>query len=335
MDFGIPVNLEGKPNWSELREKFYTKYTYYEAKSVNLLEKLIQEFRSICQQVIFKSNYEQQAGLTEGSTLQLTELSVQNGQEGGLQIDPEVADRFYFNTNLLKFIRKTILFNNEHTWRAHVEELQEEINTKLTEDSGHPAYLPTALFPAGVWDKKLLLHVATQGIYSLGEFRLAATEEGAEITAEEYKDALWERIKFVCEFFKTQEDRSSIKKKKGEKGAIVAGLGSNGNGFGLSGAAGGPDGGKKKMKNNVATDEAGNIIYPMLVSSSLKLVAPGSMFFSDDQLKSKAESITIQSIISSPLDISAFEPTLLCSTKDKKQSTLVRSWMVGTNRCSE
>lgn len=276
MDFGIPVNIEGKPNWSELREKFYGKYTYYEAKSVNLLEKLIQEFRSICQQVIFKANYEQQAGLTDGSTLQMTELSVVNGQEGGLQIDPEVADKFYFNTNLLKFIRKTILFNNEHTWRAHLEEMLEEISTKLSEESGHPAFLPSGMFPPGVWDKKLLQHVANYGISSLGEFSFAAGEDGVEKAGEDYKDALWERIKFVCEFFKAQEDRSSVKKKKGDKGVLGGGLGANGTGFGLAGPGGVADGGKKKMKNNIATDDAGNIIYPMLISSSLKLVAPGS-----------------------------------------------------------
>jgi hypothetical protein len=33
---------------------------------------------------------------------------------------------------------------------------------------------------------------------------------------------------------------------------------------------------KKKTKNVVQKDEVGNIIYPILISSSLKLAAPGS-----------------------------------------------------------
>jgi hypothetical protein len=33
---------------------------------------------------------------------------------------------------------------------------------------------------------------------------------------------------------------------------------------------------KKKSKNVVQKDEVGNIIYPIVISSSLKLAAPGS-----------------------------------------------------------
>lgn len=35
---------------------------------------------------------------------------------------------------------------------------------------------------------------------------------------------------------------------------------------------------KKKSKNHVQKDEVGNIIYPIVISSSLRLVAPGSRF---------------------------------------------------------
>ncbi len=33
---------------------------------------------------------------------------------------------------------------------------------------------------------------------------------------------------------------------------------------------------RKKVKNQIQKDDTGNIIYPIVISSSLKLVAPGS-----------------------------------------------------------
>ena len=45
LDFGIPINSEGKPNWSEVRENFYGYNSKYDARSVHLIEKLVQEFR--------------------------------------------------------------------------------------------------------------------------------------------------------------------------------------------------------------------------------------------------------------------------------------------------
>lgn len=45
LDFGIPINSEGKPNWAEVRENFYGYNSRYDAKSVHLIEKLVQEFR--------------------------------------------------------------------------------------------------------------------------------------------------------------------------------------------------------------------------------------------------------------------------------------------------
>jgi hypothetical protein len=287
MDYGIPINIEGKPNWSELREKFYGKYTYYEAKSVNLLEKLIQEFRSISQQVIFKANYANLNGIEDTSSFKMTPLSISNGLEGGLQIDPELADKFYFNLNLLKFIRKTILFNSEQTWKAHYDDLVEELSTRLGEES-HPAYLPQAVFPAGQADKRLLLHAAQHGISGLRSFLLSGDDGDCREAGEALAPKLWFRVKAVCEFFKGQEERSCVKKKKGDKGlgfgtvsngilgtSGLGGAGPAGAGYGV-GAGPGAEGAKKKLKNNIATDEAGNIIYPIVISSSLRLVAPGS-----------------------------------------------------------
>jgi len=46
-DYGIPIGSDGKSNWAEIRDKFYSLYKNknYEQQSVSSLEKIIQYFR--------------------------------------------------------------------------------------------------------------------------------------------------------------------------------------------------------------------------------------------------------------------------------------------------
>jgi hypothetical protein len=132
-DFGIPVNQEGKPNWNEVREKFYAYSAKYEAKSAILIEKLIQEFRLICHQIIHRHNYEKFAGESVDERYEVAKLYDDIG------ISTQDAERFYHNTNALKFIRKTLLFNNRQIFKSYQDELLEE-SAALAPD--HPAYFP-------------------------------------------------------------------------------------------------------------------------------------------------------------------------------------------------
>lgn len=127
------MNQEGKPNWAEVRENFYGYNSRYEARSVGLIEKLVQEFRSVCQQVIQRNNFLQRATPEQAQGFKL--------HPNSLPITPEEAEQFYLNTNLLKFIRKTILFNNRQTFNSHADEYIEEASN-LPEDSPYQLPIP-------------------------------------------------------------------------------------------------------------------------------------------------------------------------------------------------
>jgi len=141
-DLGVPINLEGKPNWSEIRENFYSYPSKYEKKSVTLIEKLVQEFRMISQQIIQRDNFSKKS-TKEGVFPQLSIPSV----SFDFPISPQQAETFYHNTNLLKFIRKNILFNNEEVFRLHQDEFLQEAALLEADD---PAY-----FSPSVYDPKL------------------------------------------------------------------------------------------------------------------------------------------------------------------------------------
>lgn len=143
VDSGIPINQEGKPNWSEIREKFYAYNSKYEAKSINFIEKLVQEFRMICQQIIQRYNYAQKVSKEQAAKFTISP-SIFN-----LDISPEEAEEFYHNTNLLKFIRKTILFNNRQMFKSYLDEYLEEA-AALTPDN--PAYIGAPTYKPDVQD---------------------------------------------------------------------------------------------------------------------------------------------------------------------------------------
>ena len=130
-DSGIPINQEGKPNWNEIREKNYADSTKYEAKSAVLIEKLIQEFRLICHQINYRHNYERFTGEVAEEKYQIGQLYDDIG------ISSEDAEIFYHNTNVLKFIRKTLLFNNIQIIKSYQQELLEQ-SAALEED--YPAF---------------------------------------------------------------------------------------------------------------------------------------------------------------------------------------------------
>lgn len=131
-DMGIPINPEGKPNWNDIREKFYAYNSKYDAKNVILIEKLVQELRMVCHQIIQRSSYEQS---TKEILVQKYKVAPLNKD---LNFTVEEAQRFYHNTNVLKFIRKTILFNNMQIFKNYQEELIEESCQLTPED---PAYI--------------------------------------------------------------------------------------------------------------------------------------------------------------------------------------------------
>lgn len=111
------------------------------------------------------------------------------------------------------------------------------------------------------------MFLSENGFSRIGDIKTADSVYGFDKTHFS-KQQLLARVDFVCECFKNQLDKTSkivssgFKKKKTDK--IVVGS---------------TDILKRKVKNNVQKDDVGNIIYPIVISSSLKLVSPGSTLF--------------------------------------------------------
>lgn len=271
-DYGVPINQEGKPNWSQIREKFYD-YCKYEAKSITLIEKLVQEFRTVCQEVIQREKYKRTA--TEEQIAKYKQFI--SNSPSGLKITEEEAERFYGQTNILKFIRETILFKNRQLYNTYREEFLEDMKTLKEGDLG---YIPVKIEDDKL-DFELLIIMAENGFAGLKLFVSNEASEWSKLGVTE--EHLTNRLKYICEFFKNISDKSKTKKSKAEKiGGISSGL----------------DVIRKKAKNVIVKDDGGNIIYPIIISSSLRLVAPGSKFLSCNlQPKLRVDHTTILSTI--------------------------------------
>lgn len=119
---------EGKSNWAELRDKFYGAYSQYEPKAILLIEKLICECRLQCQLLIQISDY-------SGKTSKEIPLP-ENPNLWSINL--QQAQMFLGINNLLKFIRKTILFNNQRLFTQCLDDYLEELREM---PSDHPAYI--------------------------------------------------------------------------------------------------------------------------------------------------------------------------------------------------
>lgn len=251
-EFGIPLNSEGKSHWAEIREKFYAYNTKFEFKSVNLIEKLIQEFRMVCQQILQQKNFKQKMEAKENEKGEKVVYELPE-PKFDLKITAEEAENFYQNTNQLKFIRKNILANNHYLFRQNKEEYTAETQS-LTEDS--PAFIGGEGYKPEVQDIGLLIFLSENGFNRIGEIQNDAVYGFKDLDVDEQK--LKARVDFICEFFRNQLDRISLKKKKIDKVMVVGGEV------------------KKKVKNVVQKDNDGNIVYPITISQSLRLVSPGT-----------------------------------------------------------
>ena len=97
----------------------------------------------ICQQIIQRHNFESKASPEQLEKFKNVKVNL------GMEISPEKAEEFYHNTNVMKFIRKTILFNDQQTFKSGLEEYLEECE-QLTPD--HPAYFSIENYKPEVQD---------------------------------------------------------------------------------------------------------------------------------------------------------------------------------------
>ena len=99
----------------------------------------------ICQQIIQRDNFSKKA-MAENSNKKynIPNLSFD------LKISPQEATSFYHNTNILKFIRKNILFNNQYIFKQYEDEYIEEVSQIPESD---PAFIDLQVYNPKVQDR--------------------------------------------------------------------------------------------------------------------------------------------------------------------------------------
>ena len=130
LDYGIPVQQDGKSNWGEIREKFFAYNTKYEAKNIAAIEKLVQYMRDICLSVIQKKKLKEQNidFMTQFADFKLAQ---------DFNISFEEAKTFFVNQSKLKFVRKKILSNNSSIFRSSLEALKKASAKLKPEEDGY------------------------------------------------------------------------------------------------------------------------------------------------------------------------------------------------------
>lgn len=130
LNYGIPLQQDGKANWGEIREKFFAYNTKYESKNIASIEKLVQYMRDICLRVI------QQKNLTEENSKILTQFA-ESSTSQDFRITLEEAKRFFINQSKLKFIRKKILFQKSSIFRSSQDALKKASDKLNAGDLGY------------------------------------------------------------------------------------------------------------------------------------------------------------------------------------------------------
>ena len=207
VDFGIPLNNEGKPNWMELREKISKDMgTGQTNKNISEIEKFVDMLRIKCQQII-----------ETNSVSKADSKFNENDGLSDLNITTEDAQKFNKNYELLYFIRKGILGNKMSLFKSGIEELKKATQA-LTNDQ--PGFVPSS-YDCGVHDKYnyycflfsnrnrgILMYISDHGLSSLE--KLSENKEygfeNVKMTATE----LNERLDYICEFFKNYLNQAGI-----------------------------------------------------------------------------------------------------------------------------
>jgi len=180
---------------------------------------------------------------------QSTTLTTETDELAELNITYDEAQRFNKNTNMLHFIRKSILSNAATLYKAGIEELAKKSQELKY---GEPGSTPEK-YICEQHDYGLLLCAAESGFSGLKNI-CNNPHYGFENVKVTYDEAI-QRLDFICEFYKNYLDRTSTKKRKTDRPLkdIVS----------------------KKPKFILNKDDEGNIMFPLRINNSLTLLNCG------------------------------------------------------------
>ena len=187
-EFGVPLNLEGKNDWAQLKEKF-DSVTPNE-KPINSFERMVQHLRMLAQHTLNPEEGESDVKDADGFKMLIEE-----------------SENLQNSLNKLQFIRKHILKNGSEFFNAELNEL--ENFTKKNSDPNDPWGKET--WKVDVHDRGLLNAVADNGLSFLSQIsnNLQYSFTSIELTSEQGQN----RVHQLCEFFRNISNMQKNSKK--------------------------------------------------------------------------------------------------------------------------
>ena len=244
------MNLEGKNDWNQLKDKFDTIVA--NDKPINSFERLVQHLRMLAQHTL---NPE------EGET------DVKDAD--GYRMTIEESENLQNSLNKLQFIRKHILKNGSEFFNVELSEL--ENFTKKNSDSGDPWAKDS--WKCEVHDRGLLNAVADHGLSFLNQ--ISNNSQYSFVGIEINGDQALTRVHQLCEFFRNISNlQKNTKKTDSKKKKNTEEFSYDENGQIKSSSL------IKKIKTSkfaVPKDNDGNIIYPIVINNSLTILNLGEI----------------------------------------------------------
>ena len=130
-EYGVALNVEGRSDWQGLKEKFLAQMPEGEQfdKTLSQIEKFVHKIRIKCQHVIADDiikKEDQNAIAVIDKPDDLSELN----------INYEEAQKFTKNTNMLHFIRKSLLANGAILFKNGIAELAKKSSELKPDEPG-------------------------------------------------------------------------------------------------------------------------------------------------------------------------------------------------------
>ncbi|OMJ79463.1 hypothetical protein SteCoe_20519 [Stentor coeruleus] len=247
-DFGVPLNLEGKNDWSQLKEKYDSILT--NDKPINSFERMVQHLRMLAQHTL---NPE------EGET------DVKDAD--GYRMSIEDAENLQNSLNKLQFIRKHILKNGSEFFNSELQEL--DLFTKKNSESDEPWAKDS--WKCDIHDRGLLNAVADNGLTFLSQ--ISNNIQYSFINVDISGEQALSRVHQLCEFFRNISNmQKNTKKTDSKKKKAPEELSYDENGQIKQNSV------IKKIKTSkftVPKDSDGSIIYPIVINNSLTILNLG------------------------------------------------------------
>jgi hypothetical protein len=250
INFGIPINSQGKSDFNSLKEKL-------------LENNIIQERKNEKENYLLLKNFDELINKLKTSEENLEEEIKRElySDNDGFNLDYETTDKLIKNLNLFDFIRKNIISQNFKLFNDGLKRLKEE--TK--KGNSIPEKCKEDFWDCAIHDKALISYIEEKGLISLNNgIKENQKFKNIPLTSEEYL----ERVNYLCKFFlkfkkntipknSIDDDSSSEKRKIGKK--II-----------------------------IKRDEEGNIIFPIEINPSLTILNLGKIEYTNYNYHSKS-----------------------------------------------